>query len=247
MNWNLQSDLPGASAEADIAAEMALLEAAFVQPILRIWQTHQCLVVTPLIGQRTEFNPAATASQARGWPVILRRTGGGPVPLTTGTLSISMAYSADRAESHSIDRAFQMLADPLCATFGKLGLAQEVGEVPGSCCPGRYDIAIDGKKLVGIAQRRRQGQRDGTMLTAILVHAMVWIEPGLEAGIDALETFLQATGVPARFAREKMGTLREISGKLQSAAEFAALFEETVRGNLTSPSPDSGEGRGGGP
>jgi lipoate-protein ligase A len=224
MNWTLQRDLPGVSAEADIAAEMALLDAAFIQPVLRIWQTHQCLVVTPLVAQRAEFMHAADVSQGRGWPVIVRRTGGGPVPLTSGTLNISMCYAMARVDSHSIDRAFQVLEKPLRATFGRLGLISQIGEVSGSCCPGRYDIAVNGRKLVGIAQRRRQGQKNGELLTAILVHAMIWIEPGLEAGIDALETFLKATGVPTQFEREKMGTLKSVSGYRGNAAEFGELF-----------------------
>jgi lipoate-protein ligase A len=228
MNWTLQSDPPGASAEADIAAEMALLDTAFARPVLRIWQTHQCLVVTPLIGQRAEFAPAAKLSEGRGWPVIVRRTGGGPVPLTAGTLNISMCYAVPRADSHSIDRAFQVLSDPLCATFGKLGLRAEIGEVAGSCCPGRYDIAVNGRKLVGIAQRRRQGKRGDALLTAILVHAMVWIEPGLEAGIDALEEFLEAAGVPTRFERGKMGTLEEVSGYRGNARAFGELLASMV-------------------
>jgi lipoate-protein ligase A len=229
MNWVLSRDSPGVSAEADIAAEMTLLDVAFAQPTLRIWQTHQCLVVTPLVGQRSGFAPAARVSQAGGWPVIVRRTGGGPVPLTPGTLNISMGYAMHRAESDSIDRAFQVLANPLCATFRELGLEPQIGEVPGSCCPGRYDIACGGRKLVGIAQRRRQGQKAGEMLTAILVHAMVWIEPGLEEGVAALETFLEAAGVPTRFEREKMGTLEAISGRRHSAVDFGTLFQSMVR------------------
>jgi hypothetical protein len=232
MNWTLRRDPAGASAEADIAAEMALLDLAFERPILRIWQTHQCLVVTPLIGQRAEFAPAAIASESGGWPVIVRRTGGGPVPLTAGTLNISMCYAMPRVDSHSIDRAFQQLSGPLSATFGRLGLTAETGEISGSCCPGRYDIAINGRKLVGIAQRRRQGRRGDELLTAILVHAMIWIAPGLEAGIEALEDFLAAAGVPTRFERGKMGTLQEVSRYREGAMEFGELFASVVRGGL---------------
>ncbi len=47
MNWSIRRQSPGASAEADIDAEMALLDAALAdpaQPILRLWRTHRCLV-----------------------------------------------------------------------------------------------------------------------------------------------------------------------------------------------------------
>src|SRR5690242_1330537 len=143
MNLSLRHQSPGTSAEADIEAEMALLEAALAdpaQPILRLWRTHPCLVVTPLLAHKPEFRPAADASAARGWPVVVRRTGGGPVPQGPQTLSISLATAHPREQASGIDAVFAQFAGWLCDALRACGLAPEIGEVEGSCCPGRYDI-----------------------------------------------------------------------------------------------------------
>ncbi|HVY99988.1 MAG TPA: hypothetical protein VHA35_10815 [Dongiaceae bacterium] len=231
MNWSLRRQSPGASAEADIDAEMALLDAALAdpaRPILRLWRVSRCLVVTPLLAHRPRFRPAADASAARGWPVVVRRTGGGPVPQGPETLSISLAAAHAREAAPGIDAAFRHFADWICDALRACGLAPEIGEIAGSCCPGRYDIAIGGRKIVGIAQRRRQGRHQGghgaTLMTATLVHAMLWLEGDLAAGIDALERFLGEAGAPERFARARMGTLEEITAGRVTGARFEAAL-----------------------
>jgi octanoyl-[GcvH]:protein N-octanoyltransferase len=228
MNLSIRRQSPGASAEADIDAEMALLDAALADPahpILRLWRTHRCLVVTPLLAHRPRFQSAAEASAARGWPIVVRRTGGGPVPQGPQTLSISLATTTPRAHAPGIDPAFIQFAGWICDALRACGLAPEIGEVEGSCCPGRYDIAVGGRKIIGIAQRRRQGKHGDQLLTATLVHAMLWFEGSLDRGIDALERFLDEAGAPERFARNRMGTLEEVSAGRVTAAQFEAALQ----------------------
>jgi hypothetical protein len=80
-------------------------------------------------------------------------------------------------------------------------------------------------KIIGIAQRRRQGAKDGQLLAAVLVHAMVWAEGELDREIDHLERFLEEAGASTRFRRDVMGTLQAISGV--SAASFEAALRQT--------------------
>ena len=216
MHGSIRHESPGASAAADIDAEMALLDAALAKPerpILRLWRTHRCLVVTPLLAHRPTFDDAAQASAARGWPVVVRRTGGGPVPQGPQTLNISLAAAHPRATAPGIDAAFRGFAGWVSGALRACGLTPEVGEIEGSCCPGRYDIAIGGRKIIGIAQRRRQGKQGDALLTATLVHAMLWLEGDLMAGVDALERFLDEAGTPQHFTRARMGTVEEIAGR----------------------------------
>jgi lipoate-protein ligase A len=224
MEIEVRRDPPGASAESDIAGEMALLEDVLAAPergLLRLWRTSPCLVVTPLLAHRAEFAAAAEASARRGWPVVVRRTGGGPVPQTRGTLNVSLAYAAPREEAASIDAAFKHFADAMLAALQSCGVTASVGEIEGSCCPGRYDIAIGKQKIIGIAQRRRQGSKDGRLLSAILVHAMVWVDGTLDPEIDHLERFLDEAGAATTFRRDVMGTLQGISGVSADAFEAA--------------------------
>ncbi len=71
---------------------------------------------------------------------------------------------------------------------------------------------------------RRQDRHGDVLLTATLVHAMLWLEGDLTSGIDALERFLDEAGAPERFARMRMGTLDEITGGRVSAAQFEAAL-----------------------
>jgi octanoyl-[GcvH]:protein N-octanoyltransferase len=232
MNGSIRRETPGATAEADIDAEMALLDAVLAdpaRPILRLWRTHRCLVVTPLLERHPLFLSAAEASAARGWPVVVRRTGGGPVPQGPETLSISLATAHPRAQAPDIDAAFRSFAGWLCDALRACGLTPEIGEIAGSCCPGRYDIAVGGRKIIGIAQRRRQGKHGDTLLTATLVHAMLWLEGDLTAGIDALERFLDEAGAPERFARERMGTVEEITNGRVTATQIEASLTALQR------------------
>ncbi len=224
MSLEIRRGLPGASAESDIAGEMALLDDVLGDPargVLRLWRTSPCLVVTPLLAHRPDFAAAAEASAQRGRPVVVRRTGGGPVPQTAGTLNVSLAYASPRDQASGIDAAFRHFADALLAALQSCGATGAVGEIAGSCCPGRYDIAIGGRKIIGIAQRRRQGAKDGVLLSGVLVHAMVWAEGVLDPEIDLLERFLDEAGAPTRFRRNVMGTLQGISGISADAFEAA--------------------------
>ena len=228
MEIEIRRGLPGASAESDIAEEMALLEDVLARPergVLRLWRTSPCLVVTSLLAHRPEFVAAAEASAKRGWPVVVRRTGGGPVPQTAGTLNVSLAYATPRDQTPGIDAAFKHFADAMLGALQSCGVTAVVGEIEGSCCPGRYDIAIGSRKIIGIAQRRRQGAKDGTLLSAVLVHAMVWVEGELNPEIDQLERFLEEAGTRTKFRREVMGTLQAISGV--SADAFEAALRQT--------------------
>ena len=227
MEIEIRRGLPGASAESDIAGEMALLDDVLGTPergVLRLWRTSPCLVVTPLLAHRPAFAAAAEASAQRGRPVVVRRTGGGPVPQTAGTLNVSLAVAYPREHTPGIDAAFRHFADAVLSALQSCGVTGAVGEIEGSCCPGRYDIAIGGRKIIGIAQRRRQGEKDGQLLAAVLVHAMVWVEGTLDPEIDRLERFLEEAGAPTKFRRDVMGTLQEISGI--SADVFAAALRQ---------------------
>jgi octanoyl-[GcvH]:protein N-octanoyltransferase len=228
MEIEVRREGPGVSAESDIAGEMALLEDVLGTPtrgVLRLWRTSPCLVVTSLLAHRAAFAAAADASAARGWPVVVRRTGGGPVPQTKGTLNVSLAYVTPRDQAPGIDAAFKHFAEGMLAALQSCGVTAAVGEIAGSCCPGRYDIAIGARKIIGIAQRRRQGtaggERDGALLSAVLVHAMVWVDGTLDPEIDHLERFLDEAGAPIRFRRDVMGTLQGISGVSADAFEAA--------------------------
>jgi len=88
----------------------------------------------------------------QGYDVAVRPFGGLAVVLDEGVLNVSLILTTPV----TLDTAFSqmsMLLTEAMAIYADV----KVGEVAGSYCPGRYDLAIRGQKIAGIAQRRIAG------------------------------------------------------------------------------------------
>ncbi len=156
-------------------------------PMLHIWRHERALV----LGMRDRRLPHARAAmdewQARGWSTAVRNSGGAAVPLDAGVVNISMILpSAGRVNLH---RDFAAMAELVGAAVRRLtaDAAVQAGEITGAYCPGEYDLAIDGYKFCGIAQRRKLG--------AYSIQAFVVVEGSGAERARAAETFYrQAAG-----------------------------------------------------
>ncbi|EOQ81598.1 hypothetical protein K652_06408 [Pseudomonas aeruginosa VRFPA02] len=104
------------------------------------------------------FAPASAAVAERGWPVLLRDTGGEPVPQSPGVLNIALSYALGPGDNEQtrIETAYLRLCQPICDWLRERGLDAGVGAVAGSFCDGRYNVTLDGRKLAGTAQRWRR-------------------------------------------------------------------------------------------
>ncbi|CAN7586681.1 lipoyl protein ligase domain-containing protein [Brucella pseudogrignonensis] len=80
-----------------LARERALLGETPHDPELKwmLWQTPPCIVVPRSHANYHNFEQAIAASEARGWPVFLRDTGGGAVVQGPDVINLSMRFSAD--------------------------------------------------------------------------------------------------------------------------------------------------------
>lgn len=128
---------------------------------LLLWQPCDRALVMPRRMERLEgFAPASAAVAERGWPVLLRDTGGEPVPQSPGVLNIALSYALGPGDNEQtrIETAYLRLCQPICDWLRERGLDAGVGAVAGSFCDGRYNVTLDGRKLAGTAQRwRRNG------------------------------------------------------------------------------------------
>ena len=208
---------------AGLAAELALLAriARGDAPwgILTWRPTARALVVPRSLARRASFTGAAAASMLRGWPVLVRESGGGIVPLTAGVLVVALAYASSEVK---IEEAYRRLCEPLAAAIGEHGVAVTLGAVPGAFCDGAYNLVAAGRKLAGTAQRWRAG--------AVLAHAVILVDPELPAAIGAVDAFAGEVGVEAAALDRHVALAELVPGVAlddlarRCAARFAAAF-----------------------
>lgn len=177
-----------ADAAEGLATETALLERA-ASPVraggVLVWTAPPALVVPRALTARAGFAAAAKASAARGWPVHLRGTGGGPSPQGPGVLNLALALPRVPGAVPSIAESYALICAPLERCFAGFGVAVTRGALPGAFCDGAFNLLARGRKLAGTAQRWRQ--------TALLAHAVILLDgdlAGMLAALDALQTDL---------------------------------------------------------
>ncbi|KIU46224.1 lipoate--protein ligase, partial [Pseudomonas putida] len=113
--------------EAGLQAEQDLLAAVCKgekQHGLLFWQpTDRALVMPRRMSRLEGFEAACTELAVAGWPVLLRETGGEPVPQSAATINIALVYVAPRSEGDHgrIEKAYERLCLPLCEVLREWG------------------------------------------------------------------------------------------------------------------------------
>jgi len=158
---------------------------------LEFWTTSQCLIVPKSLTRAAQFRNACDDLSQSGWPVFVRRTGGGVTPHGAGILNISLAYALDVSEQPSIRGVYEMFCSPLLALMSGLGCEAESGAVPGSFCDGAYNIVVDGKKVMGTAQRWTR-VRSNVSRQIVFAHAMLLVNADIQSGVRAVNKLSEA-------------------------------------------------------
>lgn len=128
--------------EAGLQAEQDLLAAvcAGERPHgLLFWQpTDHALVMPRRMNRLANFDIACAELAASGWPVLLRETGGEPVPQSAATVNVALVYIAPRSEGdqNRLELAYQRLCDPLCKALAAYGGEPSLGRSKGRSAMG---------------------------------------------------------------------------------------------------------------
>jgi lipoate-protein ligase A len=197
----------GLQAEQDLLASVCAGDAEFG---LLFWQPcDQALVMPRRLSRLPGFGAACEASAAAYWPVLLRDTGGEPVPQSATTINIALVYAPPRSEGdlNRIESGYRRLCDPICQLLDELGGTSSLGEIEGAFCDGRFNVNLDGRKMVGTAQRWRQSQ--GGQRPVGLVHGAMLIENERESMTAAVNRFNKACGLDQRVRAESHIALHE--------------------------------------
>ncbi len=154
------------------AALIQQMRSGELQQCLLLWQPSEKTLVLPA-SKRWQAMPELVSRLAMdGWEILSRRTGGAPVPQTPGVINLSHIYYQDA--SYSIQQGYRDLCDTLTQFFASLGLDVGIHATPYSYCDGDYNINLQGRKIVGTAQRISAGQQGQKIILAqacLLVNA----------------------------------------------------------------------------
>jgi lipoate-protein ligase A len=141
--------------EENLASSTAFLgpprgggETAFVH----VWRHPRAVV----LGQRDKALPrldqAVQWLKREGFSVALRASGGTAVPLDGGVLNVTLIVPV--WASPRIEKGFTDLSEMVMEWLRPFA-ALERGKIEGSYCPGDYDLSCRGRKVAGMAQRRK--------------------------------------------------------------------------------------------
>jgi lipoate-protein ligase A len=170
------------------------------------------------------FEAACEVSAAAGWPVLLRETGGEPVPQSASTINIALVYAPPRSEGdlNRIETGYHRLCDPICQLLDELGGTSSLGEIEGAFCDGRFNVNLDGRKMVGTAQRWRQSQ--GGQRPVGLVHGAMLIDNERASMVAAVNRFNEACGLEQRVRAESHIALHEKFAAPNALARLDELY-----------------------
>ena len=212
----------GLKAEQDLLASVCAGE---LQAAVLFWQpTDRALVMPRRLSRLPGFAQASVELAASGWPILLRETGGEPVPQSASTVNIALVYAPLPSEGDHgrIEMAYRRLCEPICDLLTELGGTASLGEVEGAFCDGRFNVNLNARKLVGTAQRWRQSK--GGQRPVGLVHGALLVDNERESMVAAVNRFNEACGLEQRVRAQSHIALHEKFNAPQALARLDELF-----------------------
>ena len=193
---------------------------------LLLWQpTDRALVMPRRLSRLSGFEQASLELADSGWPILLRETGGEPVPQSASTINIALVYAPARAEGDHgrIETAYRRLCEPICDLLTELGGEASLGEIEGAFCDGRFNVNLNARKLVGTAQRWRQSQ--GGQRPVGLVHGALLVENERDSMVAAVNRFNQLCDLDQRCRAESHIALHEVFGAPDFFERLSASYQ----------------------
>jgi len=178
-----------ADASEGLGYEAELFSSA--EPRIGLWAAAERSLVCPrAYSVRDGFEAACSKSGMIGWKVHQRPTGGGTVPQGPGVDNLAMAFNAP--SGFTIDDGYRLVTDVIKQGLRPNGEKLEAGNTPDSFCDGAWNLAVEGQKIVGTAQRWRpvRGGRP-----RVLVHALILTTDEFADGTKAVSDFHNSLGL----------------------------------------------------
>lgn len=196
-----------------------------------IIQEAGCGISVPRSYQRNpQFEAACKAMDDAGMPVAVRLSGGGVVPQTAGVINLHLAYPiAARYPLEHAESQYLGLCELIASTLATYGLCATHQTVQGSFCDGRFNLAVDGKKIAGTAQYWRRNKTAATPTFSLLSHAVILVNADSSALTDMANRFEGELHSTVRYLPEKTTSVMTLLGERVSG------FEQMLRDKLQNP------------
>ncbi|WP_448044225.1 lipoate--protein ligase family protein [Bradyrhizobium liaoningense] len=226
------------SPEAALRLELDLLDAVAegrAPATFALWSGRESLIVPRPMSKLESFAMASSELAARGWPVLVRETGGDLFPQSPGILNLTLCFPLDGALERSIDRCYKRLCEPIVEALRSIGITASFGPVRESLCDGAYNIVVGGRKIAGTAQRWRRSRNVESGKCAALAHAGIFCDVDFAELCKVSNTFFAACGlerrvvdrqhvsVAAAIARESNGR-RSLSWKQEFTSHLSRIL-----------------------
>lgn len=240
MDWRLIINRQGAAADNMAADEALLLSQAnsSAPPALRLYGWRPAAISLGYF-QKADKEIDFTACAQRGIDVVRRLTGGRAV-LHDAELSYSITISEDHPlVPPTITAAYLLFSKALLAALRELGIdahmtmpqaaySQSRSRAMSAACfdaPSYYEITVQGRKLVGSAQVRKNG--------LLLQHGSIL----LDFSADTLASVLRTRSIEDRERMSNMLTKRATSlseqlGRKITWEQVAAVIEQAFAATL---------------
>jgi len=189
---------------------------------LEFWTTSQSLIVPKSLTRAEQFNNACDDLRRCGWPVFVRKTGGGITPHGKGILNVSLAYALDASEQPTISGVYDMFCSPLLSLMSSIGRTATTGAVPGSFCDGAYNIVVDGKKVMGTAQRWTR-VRSTVSRQIVFAHAMLLVNANIQSGVRAVNKLCAACDLENTVLAEKHVNINQLVDNTSQSVDQHAI------------------------
>jgi lipoate-protein ligase A len=229
VGWKL-----GRSADAVIALDDALAErvgAGVSAPIVRIWQNDWVVVLPRSRLVRLE-NPLAVDRRGRQWSIVARSSGGSAVAHGPGTLNMSLILGRRRGQPElTIEAGYRLWIEILeGALFDRYHVAVDTARVRNAFCSGNFDAVVEGRKLAGVAQTRRNQSIviHGTILTSV-------DRADYLSAVEAAERVVGFDSAASTYDPESIVSLHELIGNVVPESQLAwDLARAAVGGSAAS-------------
>ncbi len=161
------------------------------------------------------YPQAVAAARRAGFDAVERLAGGRAAAFTEHTLSFGWTIPHPDPRRGIRDR-FITLSELMVRAFARLGVASQVGEVPGEYCPGEFSVNHAGRlKLMGVGQRLVKAAAHVGGIVVVDHSALVR---------DVLVPVYEALALPWR--PETTGSLTEITPGVTTASTRRAVLDE---------------------
>ncbi len=182
------------------------LQAGELDQCLMLWQANEPTLVLPAGNKWPESPELNSALSLAGWQLLSRKTGGAPVPQCPGIINLSHLYVWPEQQAYSITLAYENLCCVLEVFFRQFGLTSKTHATEFSYCDGDYNVNLNGKKIVGTAQRVITKKGGGKI---VLAQAFILIDVLIDEIIKPVNLCYQLSNKTERVKAKVHTTLFE--------------------------------------